>query len=80
MGGGHYYRKGKKTLYGKHRKVNEIMNSQGAILWMKYMNDTLGEYDEIIEDRRVIPCIKEFLEFFMKKYSKQFNFKYYSKL
>ena len=80
MGGGHYYKHGKKTLYSKHQNVSEIMIEKGADLWLDFMYKTLDEYEELKIDERVIPCIKDFLEFFMKKYSKQFSFKYKSKL
>lgn len=76
MGGGENYKHGKKKLYKKHNKVKKIMNRPGAILWMKFMFSAIDEYDVLKKDKRVIPCIKEFLNFFMRKYAKQFNFKY----
>ena len=80
MGGGHYYKNGKKTLYKKHSKVNEIMTSQGATLWVEFLYKTLEEYDELKKDKRVIQCIKDFVIFFMIKYGRQFSFKFRSKL
>lgn len=78
MGGGDYYNKhGKKTLYNKHYKVKDIMTMKGAVMWMRFMNETLDESEELQKiDERVIPCIKDFLDFFMKKYSRQFFFRY----
>ena len=79
-GGGEYYKRGKKTLYKKHHKVKNIMNGAGAILWMKFMYDVIDNYDELKKDPRVIPCIKDFLIFFMKRYGRQFHFTYKAKI
>lgn len=74
MGGGKYYRNGKKKVYQHHVMVKNIMTYEGSILWLYHMYSVLDTYTELHKDIRVVPCIKEFLLFFMKKYSKQFKF------
>ena len=74
MGGGEYYRNGKKNIYKHHGRVKNIMTYEGSILWLYHMYSVLDNYIELHKDKRVVPCIKEFILFFMKKYSKQFKF------
>ena len=75
MGGGEFYKNGKKKVYQHHVIVKNIMTYEGSILWLYHMYSVLDTYTELHKDNRVVPCIKEFLIFFMKKYSKQFKFK-----
>lgn len=78
MGGGPQYIGGELKLHRKHELVSNIMTLEGAEIWMKHMNDTIHETRfDLIKDKRVIPCIKNFLHFFMKKYSVEFDFNFY---
>lgn len=77
MGGGKLYTGGEKKLHFHHELAKDIMNRSGAQSWLLHMKNTL--YDRTLylgEDPRVRPCIIEFVNFFMKKYSRQFNFTY----
>jgi len=75
MGGGQKYYKNEKVLYYKHKLVKDIMTQQGANLWMKYMINSLYEVNLCnYPDKRIIPCISDFLYYFMNKYSKEFDF------
>jgi truncated hemoglobin YjbI len=78
MGGGTRYYGDTSRLNRKHNNVKTIMTYQGAQLWMNYMKDTLIEikFPSII-DKRVIPCINSFLNYFMYKYSVEFDFNVY---
>lgn len=80
MGGGKLYKGGEKKLKFHHNLAKDIMNKKGADRWLLHMKNTLYDKNNYIdEDPRVRPCIIEFVNFFMKKYSEQFNF-FYSKL
>ena len=75
MGGGRYYRGGKKLLSMKHSHVSEIMNSEGAERWMYHMYRCLKTNVAMLsEDPRVIPCILDFLQYFMDEYAITFDF------
>ena len=82
MGGGSYYEKEKKlNLY--HNLVKEIMTKEGANMWLYYMNITLTELSKNNNfniDERIIPCINDYINFFMGKYSKEFSFNFKSNL
>lgn len=75
MGGGEFYKNEKKKVYQHHKIVRSIMTYEGSILWLYHMYSVLDTYEALHYDKRVVPCIKKFLLFFMKKYSVQFNFK-----
>ena len=78
MGGGKKYIGGEKRLNIKHNFVKNIMTKEGADRWMMHMNNTLQELNlHFIHDKRIIPCIDEFLKFFMKKYAIEFDFNIY---
>ena len=57
----------------KHSLVKEVMTEEGAQRWLYHMNKVLNTtvYEK---DPRVIPCLQEMIEFFMHKYSIEFNF------
>lgn len=64
MGGGKLYHGGEL-----------IMTQQGAVRWMFHMLKALNhESIYLIEDGRILPCIINFLYFFMEKYSVEFDF------
>lgn len=78
MGGGKKYYKTERVLYLKHQQVNEIMTQRGADLWMKHMVNSLYEVNLCrSDDKRIIPCISDFLYYFMNKYAKEFDFNIY---
>ena len=80
MGGGINYNN-ELLLNRKHYLVKNIMTEEGANIWIKLMLETLNELNiNKMEDKRIIICLEEFLNFFMIKYSKEFNFYYNSKL
>ena len=77
MGGGRYYRGGKKLLNMKHSNVSEVLNSKGAERWMFHMYRCLKTNAAILsEDPRVIPCMLDFLQYFMDEYAVTFDFNY----
>jgi len=78
MGGGKHYIGGEKRLNIKHKFVENIMTTEGASRWMFNMEKTLNELDlYFIQDKRILPCIDNFLRFFMIKYSIEFDFNLY---
>jgi len=78
MGGGPHYKGGELKLNLKHKLVRNIMNLDGANRWMYHMIKTLKELKyHKIKDKRIINCIKNFLYFFMRKYSVEFDFNFF---
>ena len=78
MGGGPLYTGGELKLHKKHKLVDNIMNEEGANLWMYHMIRALKQMNLCgIEDKRVIKCIHSFLYFFMDKYAVEFDFNYF---
>lgn len=80
MGGGQRYVGGQKLLHNKHLLVKNIMTSRGAERWMKHMEDSLKEItiSPEFKDKRIFVCIYDFLDFFMNKYSIEFDFNFYN--
>lgn len=77
MGGGKYYRGGRKLIDMKHRNVSEVLNSKGAERWMYHMYRCLKTHNgKLVEDPRVIPCILDFLQYFMDEYAVTFDFNF----
>jgi len=75
MGGGKRYTGGEKKLHLKHKLVKNIMTTGGANRWMKHMKDSLVIFKKIKKlDTRIIDCIDDFLNFFITKYSIEFDF------
>lgn len=76
MAGGVSYKGGLRRLMLKHRMSSDVMTEIGAKRWMHHMAGTLAEHQAEFDalDRRVIPCVLDFLEFFMDRYSAQFDF------
>ena len=76
MGGGHQYHGGEYRLNFHHtHNAFELMNDRGAKRWVELMVKTLDEPDiDFTDDARVGPAINTFLEYFMGKYSADFNF------
>ena len=80
MGAGKLYLGGEDRLYKKHKLVKNIMTSKGARKWMYHMNETITEMDKYFKyDERILPCLTIFLDYFMEKYSIQFDFNIFDK-
>lgn len=78
MAGGVKYIGGLKKLNLRHKLVKNIMTQEGANLWMNNMKKTLNDERVFFsDDTRVIPCILDFLNFFMERYSVEFDFNFY---
>ena len=78
MGGGPKYKANMKKLHLKHKLVENIMTEKGAKLWMHHMINAINTIkEELSVDRRIIPCLIDFLNFFMIKYAHEFDFNFY---
>lgn len=80
MGGGQQYVGGEKRVNNKHKLVKNIMTNEGAERWMMHMRNTINEQNIIdqINDKRIIVCIYDFLEFFINRYAIEFDFNLFS--
>jgi len=80
MGGGKRYTGKEKLLSKKHKLVKNIMTRKGADRWMMHMVNAIKEVDISPEfnDKRIIYCLYEFLDFFVNKYAIEFDFNYVS--
>lgn len=76
MGGGQRYIGGEKMLNKRHKLVKNIMTREGAEKWMNNMEKTLKEITltKDFQDKRIIVCIYDFVEYFMNKYAREFDF------
>lgn len=78
MGGGPVYNGNLFKLNKKHKLVKNIMTEKGANKWMHYMIHAINIVKEdLCVDRRIIPCLIDFLNFFMLKYAHEFDFNFY---
>ena len=78
MGGGPVYNGNLFKLNKKHKLVKNIMTEKGANKWMHYMIHAINVVKEdLCVDRRIIPCLIDFLNFFMLKYAHEFDFNFY---
>ena len=78
MGGGKVYNGNYKKTHIKHKLVKNIMNKKGADRWLFHMKNALTEVKlHFVHDPRIIPCIDNFIKFFMAKYSVEFDFNLY---
>ena len=78
MGGGPLYKSNIKKLHMKHKLVQNIMTEKGANIWMSFMINSINTIKEdLYTDRRIIPCLINFLNFFMLKYGREFDFNFY---
>jgi len=80
MGGGLRYHGGEFRLNFHHtHNALELMNDRGATRWVTLMTDTLNNANvDYTDDPRVRPAINTFLDFFVGKYAKEFNFEHQS--
>ena len=76
MGGGARYYGNLFKLNKKHKLVRNIMTEKGANLWFYYMKNALKQMEDEL-DKRVLECLVDFLNFFMDKYSHEFDFNFY---
>ena len=79
MGGGkQYHGAGYRLKFHHENNAKQVMNAEGATMWMHYMTLTLEEFEPVFRaiDRRITPCIVDFLETKMKKYAKQFKWRF----
>ncbi len=75
MGGGKYYVNGMNRLNLRHTLVENIMNVEGSNKWINNINKALNDPKvHLTEDCRVLYCIHDFINYFMIKYSKKFNY------
>lgn len=75
MGGGKHYVNGMNRLNLRHSLVDNIMTVEGSNKWLDNMNKALNDSKvHLTEDCRVIYCIHDFINYFMIKYSKHFNY------
>ena len=78
MGGGPLYKANMKKLHMKHKLVENIMTEKGANMWLHYMINAINIVrEDLCVDRRIIPCLIDFLNFFMLKYAHEFDFNFY---
>ena len=78
MGGGPLYKANMTKLNMKHKLVKNIMTEKGANMWLHYMINSINTIKEdLCIDRRIIPCMIDFLNFFMLKYAHEFDFTFY---
>ena len=74
-GGPITYKGGEKKLNIKHRLVREIMTKEGADRWLYHMDATLSE-TKFSGDPRILPCLIDFVNYFMDKYDLEFDFNF----
>lgn len=77
FGGGHAYHGGDARLNFHHeRNAVTIMNARGAKRWMHHMTATLLELNFDHIDKRVMPCIVDFIRTKMIKYAEHHEWKF----
>lgn len=75
MGGGKHYHGGSYRIDFHHsHNASQVMNASGASRWMHHMRGALN--DQHFQDRRVKPCIVDFLRTKMKKYAEEHKWKF----
>ena len=77
MGGGLRYKGGLIKLKNKHKLVKNIMTKKGAEKWMFHMKKALKVMENEFKDDRIMLCLFDFLNFFMERYSHEFDFNFY---
>jgi len=79
MGGGRqYHGSGYRLKFHHENNAKQVMNAEGATRWMHHMTLTIEEFEPVFRaiDPRITPCIVDFLETKMKKYAKQFKWRF----
>ena len=72
-GGGKRYPGGEARLELHHDNAKIIMNYKGAYRWLYHMKNSIESTN--FDDPRVVHCIIDFINFFMEKYGKVYNFR-----
>lgn len=83
MGGGKKYHGGLSKLKFKHKMSRKIMTERGGKLWIYHIQKALNDPRVYLtNDRRILSCISNFIDYFMKRYSIEFdfNFVYHDKI
>ena len=76
MGGGKRYPGREHRLKRHHDLAKRIMNYRGAQRWLLHMRKSLDNATlDLTDDLRVKRCIIVFINFFMKKYGDEYNFR-----
>lgn len=75
-GPGNEYTGGMKRLKLKHRLAQEVMTDKGSARWMYHFMKALRQSDLGNQPVRVIVCIIDFINFFMKRYATEFDFNF----
>ena len=70
------YKGGLKKLNNHHSLSKQIMTERGANLWIHYMNESLLEYKDILDEIHsdIFACIQDFVCFAMHLYAMRFGF------
>ena len=83
MGGGKYYHGGDYRLNFHHtHNADAVMNARGAQRWMHHMRLAVADNERnpatafAAIDKRILPCLKDFLRTKMLKYAKQHDWKF----
>ena len=77
MGSGQHYKGGLKRLSFKHNLARELLTVKGAQRWMYHMQLAIKDLESDFNfDKRIVPCLYDFLKFFMDKYSVEFDFNF----
>ena len=75
-GPGNEYTGGMKRLKLKHKLAKEVMTDDGSARWMYHFMKALRQSDLGNQPVRVIVCIIDFINFFMKRYATEFDFNF----
>lgn len=69
------YKGGEKKVFVKHNIQKHIMTNEGRNIWMFHMKRAIQQNRTYFEhDERIIPCMLDFLTFFMNRYANEFGF------
>ena len=79
FGGGQQYHGGDGRLnFHHHNNANSVMTADGAKRWMYHMRLALKEHEHELNilDRRIMPCIVDFLRTKMMKYARDHSWRF----
>ena len=72
-GGGKRYPGGEARLELHHDNAKIIMNNKGASRWLFHMKNAIDTV--YFNDERIVPCLIDFINFFMMQYGHMYNFR-----
>ena len=72
-GGGKRYPGGEARLELHHDNARIIMNNKGAHRWLYHMKNSIESFK--FDDPRIVPCIQDFINFFMSRYGRVYGFR-----